>query len=274
MEKILVPVDFSTDSINAIEFAISIANKAKAKLRLIHVGNDKKFDTPIYFKDLVKGNEFSAEKGFKIIENKYKDIIQVPFDFKIRYGKVYKEISNQAKYDDTDLIVMGTHGLSGFEALFIGSNAYKVVSNVKCNVLTIRNGFMKRDIKKIVVPLDASKQTRQKIEPAAEMAEIFGADVHIVTVRSTNLKRIIQRLNKYKEQVIRYFKNKGIKYYSSDLYGNNITDITIEYANKINADLIVIMTEQMENTANLWLGKYAQQMVNNSPVPVLNVHPK
>ncbi len=53
--------------------------------------------------------------------------------------------------------------------------------------------------------------------------------------------------------------------------GGNITNVTIAYAEKINADLIVIMTEQEPQIGSFFLGKFAQQMVNNSPVPVLVV---
>ena len=54
---------------------------------------------------------------------------------------------------------------------------------------------------------------------------------------------------------------------------DHITEATIEYANKVNANLISIMTEQETKTSNLWLGPYASQMVNHSPVPVLSIHP-
>ena len=52
----------------------------------------------------------------------------------------------------------------------------------------------------------------------------------------------------------------------------NITNSIINYAKEINADTIAIMTEQEMTTANLFLGAYAQQMVNHSPIPVLSIH--
>jgi len=55
---------------------------------------------------------------------------------------------------------------------------------------------------------------------------------------------------------------------------DNITEATIEYAKKIDANLISIMTEQETKTSNLWLGPYASQMVNHSPIPVLSIHPE
>ena len=272
IKRILVPIDFSGDSINALEFAIKFANKLNAKLRLIYIKSNKNFDVPFFFKD-AEVNKVSVESFFDIIIKKYKSKIVVDFDYKIREGKVFKEIVNQAKYDDTDLIIMGTHGVSGFEAYWIGSNAYKVVSNSPCPVITIRNGFMRRGLTKIVMPIDISKSSRQKINYTADLAELYDAEIHIVSVRETKRPMIIKRLDNYVSQTKEYLENRNIKVITSDLFGSNITDITIDYAKKVDAELISIMTEQVENASNLWLGRYAQQMVNNSPIPVLSIRP-
>lgn len=272
MKQILVPIDFSSDSINALEHAIVIANKTGANLRMIYVCTKKKPGIPLYFKDLTSEGQYSPEKFFKILIEKYKEKINVAFDYVIREGRVYREITNQAKDDNADLIIMGSHGVSGFEAYFIGSNAYRVVSNAECNVITIRNGFLRIGMKNIVMPIDISKNTRIKVDTTARIAELCNATIHVVTVRETDKPKVIKRLEQYSQQVYSYLESKNINYIKADLSGRNITDITISYANKVNAELISIMTEQMENTANLWLGKYAQQMVNSSPVPVLCVH--
>jgi nucleotide-binding universal stress UspA family protein len=58
------------------------------------------------------------------------------------------------------------------------------------------------------------------------------------------------------------------------LKGSNITDMTIDYAKSINAELISIMTEQGQHPISLLMGPYAQHMVNNSPIPVLTIRPK
>jgi len=273
INRILVPIDFSGDSINAFEYAIKFANTMDAKLRLIFIRSNKNFDVPFFFKD-IEVDKVSVESFFDIIIEKYKNKIKGEFDYKIREGKVFKEIVNQAKYDDTDLIIMGTHGVSGFEAYWIGSNAYKVVSNSPCPVITIRNGFLRRGLSKIVMPIDVSKSSRQKINDTAELAELCNAEIHIVSVRETKRPVIIKKLANYISQTKEYLENRGITVVTSDLFGSNITDITIEYAKKVDADLISIMTEQTEGASYLWLGKYAQQMVNNSPFPVFSIRPK
>jgi nucleotide-binding universal stress UspA family protein len=271
MKKILVPIDFSADSINALELAISYANIIDANVRMIHVKKNKNFEMPFYFKDfdLVIGK--SLDDFMNILIDKYKGEIKNQFDYKIREGNIYKEITNQAKYDDSYMIIMGTHGVSGFEELWIGSNAFRVVSNAPCPIITIRNGFLNKKLKNIVMPIDLSNDTRQKVPFVTELAKYFNATVHIIGVSETTDIELNSRITKYTTQVEEYLKEKKVNCTKTILTGANITDLTIEYANKVKAELVAIMTEQVKNTV-FWLGPFAQQMVNHSPVPVLSIH--
>ena len=270
MKNILVPIDFSADSINALEHAIAISNVIGANIRMIHVKKSKNFEIPFYFKDfdLVIGK--SLDDFMKILIDKYKGDVKNQLDYKIREGNIYKEITNQAKYDDAYLIIMGTHGVSGFEELWIGSNAFRVVSNAPCPIITIRNGCEYKKLKNIVMPIDASNETRQKVPAVTELAKFFNANIHIVGVSESTDKNVTNKVSKYSTQVEEYLKEKGVKNTKKLLTGSNITDLTIEYAKEVNAELIAILTEQVKNTA-FWLGPYAQQMVNHSPIPVLSI---
>lgn len=269
MKNILVPIDFSGDSVNALEHAINIANTVKATVRMIHVKKGKNFAAPFYFKDFYCYQCDTLEDYFEILIKKYTEKAKFGLDFKIREGSVFKEVCNQAKYDDAYMIVMGTHGISGFEELFAGSNAFKVVSNAPCPIITIRHGYLRTGITKIVLPIDLSEESRKKVPFVTEIAKIFKAEIHVVSVIEINAKDLITKLEKYSTQVCEYITKKNVKCHFESLIGKNITDITIEYATKIEAELIAIMTEQSENTANIVMGAYAQQMVNHSPIPVM-----
>lgn len=271
MKKILVPIDFSADSVNALEFALSMANKIDAEVRMIHVKKSKNFEIPFYFKDFDLAIGKSLDDFMKILIDKYKGSINNLFDYKIRGGNIFKEITNQAKYDDSYIIIMGTHGVSGFEELWIGSNAFRVVSNAPCPVVTIRNGYSGKNIKNIVMPVDLSKDSRYKVPYVTELARYFDATVHVVGVSETSASDIVAKITTYCLQVEEYLKEKGIRCAKEIITGSNITDLTIDYAKKVNAELIAIMTEQLQNSA-FWLGPYAQQMVNHSPIPVLSIH--
>jgi nucleotide-binding universal stress UspA family protein len=105
------------------------------------------------------------------------------------------------------------------------------------------------------------------------MAKYFNAEIHILGLYTTTLKAIRRKVDTYVTQVEHYLDENQTKYVTNFLEADNTTTTTIDYSQKINADLVVIMTEQEKTAANFWLGPYAQQMVNNSPIPVLSIQP-
>ena len=104
------------------------------------------------------------------------------------------------------------------------------------------------------------------------MAKYFDAEIHILGVYTSSLDDIRYRIQNYVAQTEIYLKENNIRYRSVFVEAENITDTVLEYATKVEANLIAIMTEQETTTANLWLGPFAAQMVNHSPIPVLSVH--
>ncbi len=271
MNHILVPIDFSSDSINALEHSIMIANKLSMDIMLIHVKRkNADYDASFNLKDFDEVVKSGVTDNFEQIVDRYKILLKGSFDYRIREGRIYTEICHQAKYGDAEMIIMGTHGVSGFEEKWVGSNAFRVVSNAICPVLTTRYSFPKRAIKKIVMPIDTTKDTRIKVPKTVELALIFGAELHIVDVRDNNKTATRKILEEYMAQVITYLKRHKVKWIRESLRGKNITTSVIEYALLVDADLISIMNEQNDKSRNLWMGAYAEQMVNHSPVPVLS----
>lgn len=194
-------------------------------------------------------------------------------DYKIRKGKVHLEVANQAKYNDASLVIAGTHGVTGFEEFWIGSNAYRIVTYAPCPVITVRANYeAKPTISKIVVPIDSTLETRQKIPFSAKMAKLFGAEIHILSLYSTTIKAVRYKVDNYAKQVAKYLDEENVPYIFRTEDAENITNATIQYSTEVDADMIAIMTEQETTTSNLFLGAYAQQMVNHSPIPVLSIH--
>lgn len=272
-KKILVGIDFSDCSINALEHAITIAQRASSGITMVWV-NHLDYSKEIFSvepKDLIK----EVEQKFNDIIKKYKSKLgREEFDFQIRKGKVYKEICATADEINAFLIVIGTHGSTGFEEFWIGSNANRVVSATTKPIITIRAGVdIDKGLKRMVVPLDSTKVTRQKLPMTALLAKFFNAEVHVLGMYTTNLDDIRYRIKNYVEQAKDYFEENDIRHKEEFIETDHITESTIEYAKKVNANLISIMTEQETKTSNLWLGPYASQMVNHSPVPVLSIHP-
>jgi len=274
MANIIAAIDFSDCSVNALEHAISIASRGALDVHMIWVNNPSITKTTIY-------SDTSAElideirKQFGNLVEKYSP--QLPdskIDFVIREGKIYREIIDEAKEMESLCVIMGTHGISGFEQFWIGSNANKLISVSPCPVITLRAGIdVKNEIRCILMPIDSTLDTRQKVPFTAYIARLFDAEIYVLSIYASKYKSIQKRVDEYTDQVCEYLEDEGIKFHRDVLNCDNLTSATIDYAKHIRANLISIMTEQETSPFNLLVGPYAQQMVNNSPYPVLSINP-
>jgi nucleotide-binding universal stress UspA family protein len=274
MKKILVAVDFSECSYNALDHAITIADKADADIDMVYVVK------PDSSKEAIpEGPEATSN----MVKDKFDELIKKyepamgsnKLGYLVREGKIYHEIVKEADKKEVFLVMAGTHGASGFEEFWIGSNANRIVSALKKPVITIRGGVnISRNLERIVLPLDSTTETRQKVPFTAYMAKIFNAEVHVLRLYTSKVRAIVRKVDSYAEQVVKHLEEENIRYVLESMQAVNLTDSTIEYALKVNANLISIMTEQETAARNLLLGPYAQQMVNHSPIPVLSIHPK
>lgn len=272
-KKIIVGIDFSNCSVNALEHAISIAKRAKANIIMVWV-NHLDYSKEIFSvepKELLK----EVEHRLRVMVLKYSsELIGQTLEYKIRKGKVYKEICDIGIELNAFLIIVGTHGSSGFEEFWIGSNANRIVSTSSIPTITIRGGVKaERNLKRIVMPFDSTRVTRQKMPITALLANYYNSEVHLLGLFTSSLDDNRFRIRNYISQAEDYLKENNIKYITTYLDVHNLTEATLQYAKSIDANLISIMTEQETSTANIWLGPYAAQMVNHSPIPVLSVHP-
>lgn len=272
MKHIIVPIDFSKESLNGLRLAIIFANQIKTNIQLVYVQRAVSEMGRIGLEEEHKTAIQNFEKLIEEYSSKLNDGQELSYI--IKKGKVYREVVNQAEAFEDTIIICSTHGASGFEEFFIGSNAFKIVSATENPVITIRHGSVPHEIKKIVMPIDITADTRQKVPFTAEIAKAFGAEVHVVSVSSIQSDDIIAKLNAYSKQVCDFLKGSEVPFKTASLTGDNITDVVIEYALDINADLISIMTEQSKAISNFVLGSYAQQMLSKSPIPVLSITPQ
>lgn len=141
IKNILVPIDFSDYSKNALKYAVEFAKKFSSKLILIYV-----VEPIIYPADFSMGQvaipstdidiQNRADEELKKLANEIKNDVEV--ETLIKTGKPFVEINETAKEKDIDLIIIATHGHTGVEHLLFGSTAEKVVRKAPCPVLTLR----------------------------------------------------------------------------------------------------------------------------------------
>ncbi|MBE0655423.1 MAG: universal stress protein [Bacteroidales bacterium] len=267
MNTIIVPLDFSAESIQGLEMALLFTKRMNVNIQMVYVQKS--------------GDDFrpgTAEEEHRYAENEFKKIIDkysaaITNESRLRYiikkGKIYQEVVEQAESYKESIICASTHGASGFEEFLIGSNAYKIITATENPVISVRKKAPK-DIRKIVVPLRLHVDTRQKVPYAADYGEIFKAEIHLISVTTVENKKDTARLNSYLMQSTDYLKRKGFKPIVKKLVGDNTIALVQNYCHAVDADLVTVMTSQRGSMA-LLTGSYAQNMVSRSNVPVLNI---
>lgn len=275
IKTILIPIDFSETSMLAMDHATHLAKIEDSKVILIHVLKAGSYANVL--PSLVDTNTDSNLRDhisakMNSIGTEFKNSTGVNYEIVLTEGNVASQVIDTAKELEVDLIIMGTHGVSGFQEFFIGSNAYRVVTSAMCPVLTVQSSTTVLGAKRILLPLDSSPHTRDKVREATAMAKAFDAEVLIKAMITPNHEEEKSIFNLKVKQTEEFLANNNINYSSEFLYGDDIADMTLEAAKNDKADLIIIMTEQ-ESSTGLFMGQYAQRIVNHSRIPVLSVTP-
>jgi len=270
MTNFIVPIDFSVDSLKGLEWAILFSQKKKINIRMVYVlTNSSNFQSSV-----VELEQKYAEAHFKKLVKEYAPTLgnQSKLTYIVKKGKVYRELVNQVNSFEDAVVSASTHGASGFEELFVGSNALKIMAATEQPVFTLRTNIPDQ-IKKIVVPIKLHLDTRQKAPFVADVAELFGAELHVISISTRNNKRDLDRLESYSNQVINYFRKRKLQIVDKTLVGESLPSLTCNYAEAVDADLITIMSSEIDKW-NVFLGSYAQQMLKTASVPLLSITPR
>lgn len=142
INRILVPIDFSAHSKNALKYAIPMAEQFDAALYLVYVVEPTVYPADLGFGQVVMPGiedelrEKGADELQELIEKEIRG--RVKASASVRTGKPHQEILLEAKEKKIDLIVIATHGHTGVEHMLFGSTAARIVRTAACPVLTIR----------------------------------------------------------------------------------------------------------------------------------------
>ncbi len=278
IQRILIPYDFSETAELALEHATFMAKLHKAEIHLLHIVESYSFTSAIsnaFSKSQTEYEtkiETSANVRLKEIADKIHSSSGMKIIATTEAGKIYKKIISIAEEKDIDIIVMGTHGSSGFQEFLAGSNAFRVVMGAPCPVISVQTHAKKIGFKDIVLPIDNSSVSRQKVKFAIEIAKHYNSVVHIAGIMTMNDVELQRKFEVKVHQVKEYVEEHEVPYTVKIFKGDNVASLTSDYANQINADLIIIMTEQ--ESSSLFMGSYAQQIINHSKIPVMSVRPQ
>jgi len=257
---ILTPVDFTEVSEFAIDHSIHIAKRNNAKLILLHIIKEA---------SEMKKAQQKLQVHVDELKMNYPD---VEIQGVIRIGDIYTDIADAAAENNARIIVMGTHGLKGFQFI-TGSRALKVVGDSKIPFLIVQKDSPKfNGYKSIMVPLSLEKDSKQKLSYVKSIAQNFGSKVYITVPKENDefLKNKLTRDLAYSKQ---FFKESGIEYEGHQLDKKNEVDAYLDFIKNYPIDAIVLMNHN-DSIFPLFNNEVQEMITNKERIPVLLINPK
>lgn len=282
---ILVPVDFSPKSLLAFKQAKYLAKISKSDIMLLNViqPDNKTFSfVQSIFSDVERATmNQRIESGVrKQLNQIIKENTNAEIDIKamVVTGKVYEEIIEVSKSLNCNYIVIGVNDADEEnDTHVLGSNASRIVRTSEIPVITVNNVIVK-DLKTVILPLDLTKETQQKVAKAIQFAKMTNAKIRIVTALLTDDPAVVNTLQHQMGFVEKFIKENYGNVSADFVFGNNEDDtlsgLVLKYSEEKNGDIIVVMTQQETNWMKLFMGTTALDIIYNSPVPVFSVVPK
>lgn len=270
MKKILVPTDFSQEAENALKVAAQIAKKHGSEIYLLHM-----LEIPMQEIDAVNSQVEVPEVMFfmRMAHKKFKEIMDSDY---LKGISVHEVVKPEASFNNVveicheqgaEIIIMGSHGASGFKEMFVGSNAEKVVRNSDIPVLVIKNEHDEFSIDDFVFASDFKNDSKETYRQATEFATAFGAQIHLLLVNTagnfTTTKKANDRINAFIQDYS--FKNYTVNVYNDDSVEKGI----LNFSQDIDADLIGISTHGRQGIAHFFNGSISEDLVNHAKRPVI-----
>ncbi len=276
--NILVPIDFSEQSLIALDQSYNIAKIAESEITLLNVVT---INGPLWslFSDNEKdemehrllsrlqnlGEEITGQSGIKV------NVI-------VKKGKVVDTILETARELNSRFIIMGTTPSHDIRKKVVGTIASRILKEASCPVITIKGKHHRNGCDNILLPLDLSKQTKQKINLAIWLGTHFKSTIHAVTVTASNdffiLNDIESQLKKVKEKIEKQGVSCTTRVLALNHGGNeNFCKALLSYGQETLTDLIMIMTQQEFDVKDFFIGTLASEIINRSDIPVMSCIP-
>ncbi|WP_121311939.1 universal stress protein [Flavobacterium sp. 102] len=270
MKKILVPTDFSDHAKYALKVAAQIAKKNGGEIFLLHM-----LELPHQAGDAIgSGHDLPEIMLFKNAAiNRLEDLMDdecldgLKVSEIIQFELAFEGIMNISKKNNVDLIVMGSHGASGFKEMFIGSNAEKVVRNSDIPVLIIKKEAGDFDVTKFVFASDFSDEIKKPFSKVVDFANKFDAELYLVMI---NTPSSFKPTHVAQEIMKDFISNFSINKYSTHIYNDvNVESGVLNFTNFIDADLIGMSTHGRKGLAHFFNGSISEDLVNHAARPVV-----
>lgn len=271
MKKILVPTDFSEHAEYALKTAAQIARKNNGEIILLHM-----LELPTQVIDKVAGRSADIPEVMFFIKktrDRFEEVKSSPFlegipvTEAVQFEKAFEGIIQASKSQNVDLVVMGSHGTSGVQGLFVGSNTEKVVRTSDIPVLVVKNELNIQEINKFVFASDFSEEIKKPFEKAITFAKAFGAKLDLLMI---NTPGHFMSTEESEKRINTFLKGFDIDNYSLHVYNDySVEKGVLNFAKRTDADLIGVGTHGRTGISHYLNGSIGEDIVNSAKRPVI-----
>lgn len=271
MKTIIVPVDFSKYSENALKVAAQIAKKENATIIAVHMMG-------LSDANLIKENNSMEGMFFiKLTQKRFEEFLDkdylegITLKQTVKNYKIFSELDDVAKEHQADLIVMGSHGSSGLQEVFVGSNTEKVVRTASVPVLVIKNeqGFTST---KGVFACDFKSESIDVFKKALHLFKVLGIETQLIYINLPG--EYFKSTQQIEQQIVDFLvhldKSYNILPKDIIIYADySVEEGVFNYAKKTNAGIIGIPTHGRRGLAHFFSGSISEDIINHSELPVI-----
>lgn len=273
MKKILVPIDFSDCAKNALRNAIKIAERTQMELVLYH-----SLVVPVGFAEgaPVGGGDFGLEEMEKKAKQDMAELIdsfaqlsKVKHSEVIQYGSLYEPINEMIADEKVRLVVMGTHGASGFARNLVGSNAYHVMKNVDCPVIALPEDADITKMTHIGLAGDyLNGPNPELIRSLIDIARAFYAQIHVIHIDSGDV--IVKDQIEIARRMEKYLKNTNHTFHFRKF--DDIEKGLLDFKEEKKLDMMAMIAKH-HNLFDRVIGKsHTKSMMLDIPMPLMILH--
>lgn len=279
MKSILLPTDFSENSWNAIQYALSFFENSTCHFFILHVnrlGNIASVDT-----SYITTPETIEDVQTKLAKKKLRELLkrisrELPHNKKHKfytitdYNFFIESIRNHVQEKNIDMIVIGTKGASGLKKFIVGSNTGDIITKVPCTTLVVPENAKFKSIKEIAFPTDLSILYHiQTLQPISEILETFPSFLRILHINKKEKDLNTDQI-KYKELLEDYFFNNNYSFHF--LTNDNIEDAVQCFVQSRDIDIIAMVAKNLNYFQRILFSPTIKEISYHTDVPFLVLH--
>lgn len=260
MKTLLVGVDFTKSSMNAVNYTIELAKKTKSNVLLFH-----SIATPLIHTNsglfMITPSDFSDSESKKLsdLQNKLStENKEVTFTTEITYHGLKNKIEKLSKQKKISLVVIGLETKSKLSLFLKSTTSLELVGEINCPIITISKKYKQHSITKVLVAVDHESSINsglsRRIDAISSFLDVDVEYVHVITEYELNIKNDIN-------------KNIKITTIQADTFEEGIS----KYVKKTHADLIMLISNNYHPFRNLFIDRHSKKIILSSQIPVISI---